>query len=186
MIRWMQFLRLIYATVDESQPAMSAKLIMRFFGFPTRLVIAATVLAGFCGDVAAQQAAPASLAARPAASLAASPAASPAKNAEKEPDPPAPNPFRAVTDFMGLTTEHREAADFVRATRPDEEKMGYSHMTGVDKKRVPVKTAAEVEADKAALIDIRGKADARRKHLEGERLAPIAPNKAPPPLKDNF
>ncbi len=87
---------------------------------------------------------------------------------------------------MGLTTEHREAADFVRATRPDEDKMDYSHLTGVDKKRVPVKTAAEVEADKAALIAVRGKADESRKRLEGEKLAPVAPNKAPPPVEDKF
>ena len=100
--------------------------------------------------------------------------------AQLAPVPPAPNPFRAVTDFIGLTTETGEAADFVRQTRPDADKMDYSHLTGVDKPRVPVKTAEQVEADKAALIATRDKADARRKKLQGEKLEAVAPNKAPP------
>ena len=58
--------------------------------------------------------------------------------------------------------------------------MDYSHLTGVDKPRVAVKTPEQVEADKAALIAIRDKADAHRKRLQGEKLEAVAPNKAPP------
>jgi hypothetical protein len=165
----------MYATADESQPAMRAYFNMRFFGFPVRIAAAAIVLAGFCGACAAQT----QTAQAPAAQAPAAKDATP-------PDPPAPNAFRAVTDFMGLTTEHADAPDFVRASRPDEEKMDYSHLTGVDKKRAPVKSAAEVEADKAALIAVRGKTDERRKRLEGEKMAPVAPNRAAPPVEDKF
>ncbi len=102
-------------------------------------------------------------------------------SAELAPVPPAPNAFRAVTDFMGITTEIGEAPEFIRQTRPDADKMDYSHLTGVDKPRVAVKTPEQVEADKAALIAIRDGADARRKKLQGEKMEAVAPNKAPPP-----
>lgn len=101
-------------------------------------------------------------------------------SAQLAPVPPAPNPFRAVTDFMGLTTESGEAPEFIRQTRPDADKMDYSHLTGVDKPRIAVKTPEQVEADKAALIATRDNADARRKKLQGEKLEAVAPNKAPP------
>ena len=100
--------------------------------------------------------------------------------AQLAPVPPAPNLFRAVTDFMGVTTESGEAPEFIRQTRPDADKMDYSHLTGVDKPRIAVKTPEQVEADKAALIATRDKADARRKKLQGEKLEAVAPNKAPP------
>ena len=100
--------------------------------------------------------------------------------AQPTPMPAAPNPFRAVTDFIGVTTETGAAPDFIRQTRPDADKMDYSHLTGVDKPRVAVKTPEQVEADKAALIAIRDKADVRRKKLQGEKLEAVAPNKAPP------
>ena len=100
--------------------------------------------------------------------------------AQPNPMPAAPNPFRAVTDFIGVTTETGPAPDFIRQTRPDANKMDYSNLTGVDKPRVPVKTPEQVEADKAALIATRDKADAHRKKLQGEKLEAVAPNKAPP------
>jgi hypothetical protein len=89
------------------------------------------------------------------------------------------NPLRAVTDFMKITTETPQAPDFVRATRPDAETMDYSHLTGVDKKRAPVKTPEQVQADTKDLMATRARVDGRRKKLEGEKIAPVAPNKAP-------
>jgi hypothetical protein len=158
----------MYATVDESQTAMIVDLIPRIFGrgkmpqkhvqYIMRVAAFATVLGG-TGALAQQN--------QPAAT-------------QPAPVPAASNPFRAVTDFMGLTTESAEAPDFVRQTRPDGDKMDYSHLTGVEKPRIPVKTPEQVEADKAALIATRDKADGRRKKLQGEKLEAVAPNKAPP------
>jgi hypothetical protein len=96
------------------------------------------------------------------------------------------NPFRAVTDWMGVTTEAVEGPDFVRQTRPDLDKTGYSNLTGVDKKRVPVRTPAEVAADKAELIADREKAAARMKKLGAEKMDPVAPAKAPPVTDEKF
>jgi hypothetical protein len=96
------------------------------------------------------------------------------------------NPFRAVTDWMGVTTEAGEAPDFVRQTRPDLDKTDYSHLTGVDKKRVPVRTPAEVAADKAELIADREKSAARMKKLGAEKMEPVAPAKAPPVTDEKF
>jgi hypothetical protein len=167
----------MYATVDESQTAMIVDPIQSVFGRRGKMAqkpmqnimrVAAFVTSfGGSGAWAQQNPKPAAQQNQPAAS-------------QLAPVPPAPNPFRAVTDFIGLTTETGEAADFVRQTRPDADKMDYSHLTGVDKPRVPVKTAEQVEADKAALIATRDKADARRKKLQGEKLESVAPNKAPP------
>jgi hypothetical protein len=88
------------------------------------------------------------------------------------------NPLRAVTDFMKITTETPQAPDFVRATRPDAETMDYSHLTGVDKKRAPVRTPEQVQADTKDLMATRARVDGRRKKLEGEKIAPVAPNRA--------
>lgn len=159
---------LMYATVDESQTAMLVDLIPRIFGrrgkmaqkFVHLMLVAsfAAVLGGTAAFAQNPQPAPAQPSAMPAA----------------------PNPFRAVTDFIGWTTEAGATPDFIRETRPDADKMDYSHLTGVDKPRVPVKTPEQVEADKAALIATRDKADVRRKKLQGEKLEAVAPNKAPP------
>jgi len=96
------------------------------------------------------------------------------------------NPFRAVTDWMGITTEAGEAPDFVRQTRPDLEKTDYSHLTGVDKQRAPVRTPAEVEADKAELTAERDKSAERLKKLGAEKVDPVAPTKAPPVTDEHF
>jgi hypothetical protein len=96
------------------------------------------------------------------------------------------NPIRTLTDKMGLTTESGDGADFVRQSRPDQEKMDYSNLTGVDKKRIPVKTPAEVEATKAELVAAREKSNARSKKLNGEKLAPVTPAKAPPASDEHF
>ena len=159
---------LMYATVDESQTAMLVDFIPRIFGRRgkmahkfVRVMLVASFVAVLGGSAA----------------LAENPQPAPV---QQTPKPAAPNPFRAVTDFIGVTTETGEAPDFIRQTRPDADKMGYSHLTGVDKPRVAVKTPEQVEADKAALIAIRDKADTRRKKLQGEKLEAVAPNKAPP------
>jgi hypothetical protein len=173
----------MYAPVDESQSIMIAQLDPRKFGkkplesrymAKKMLFIAAGALwAVFsCAPVALAQDAPTQ--------------AKPAKPAKPPvpPDPPAPNPFRAVTDFFKVTTETNESADFVRETRPDT--MDYSHLTGVDKPRAPLKTPEELEADKAALIATREQAGVRRKKLQDEKLQAIAPNKAPPATDERF
>ena len=107
---------------------------------------------------------------QPAAGAQSKPAAgaqSKPASAELAPVPPAPNAFRAVTDFMGITTELGEAPEFIRQTRPDADKMDYSHLTGVDKPRVAVKTPEQVEADKAALIAIRDERRRPSKEIAG-------------------
>jgi hypothetical protein len=158
----------MYATVDESQTAMRVDFSPRIFGRRGKmaqkfvhLMLVASFAAALGGTAAFAQ----------------NPQPAPA---QQTPMPAAPNPFRAVTDFIGWTTETGAAPDFIRQTRPDADKMDYSHLTGVDKPRVPVKTPEQVEADKAALIGTRDKADARRKKLQGEKLEAVAPNKAPP------
>jgi hypothetical protein len=175
----------MYPTVDESQAAMIVALILRIFGGRgkmaqkpmldiMRVAAFATVLFGTAAW-AQQDPKPAAAQSQPAAGEKSQPA-----SAQLAPVPPAPNPFRAVTDFMGITTESGEAPEFIRQTRPDAEKMDYSHLTGVDKPRIAVKTPEQVEADKAALIATRDNADARRKKLQGEKMEAVAPNKAPP------
>ncbi len=96
------------------------------------------------------------------------------------------NPFRAVTDWMGMTTEAGEAPDFVRQTRPDLEHTDYSHLSGVDKKRAPLRTPAEVAADKAELVTEREKSAERMKKLGAEKVDPVAPTKAPPVTDEHF
>jgi hypothetical protein len=156
----------MYATVDESPTAMLVDFNPRIFGRRGKmaqkfvhLMLVASFAAVLSGTAASAQ--------NP-------------QPAQPTPMPAAPNPFRAVTDSIGWTTETGAAPDFIRQTRPDADKMDYSHLTGVDKPRIAVKTPQQVEADKAALIATRDKADARRKKLQGEKLEAIAPNKAPP------
>jgi hypothetical protein len=156
----------MYATVDESPTAMLVDFTPRIFGRRGKmaqkfvhLMLVASFAAVLSGTAASAQ--------NP-------------QPAQPTPMPAAPNPFRAVTDSIGWTTETGAAPDFIRQTRPDADKMDYSHLTGVDKPRIAVKTPQQVEADKAALIATRDKADARRKKLQGEKLEAIAPNKAPP------
>ncbi len=96
------------------------------------------------------------------------------------------NPFRSLTDALGLTTESGQGADFVRQSRPDLDKIDYSKVNGPEKKRVPVRTPAEVEADKSELVAERDKANTRLKKLNGEKMDAVAPNKPPPPLEDHF
>jgi len=158
---------LMYATVDESQTAMLVDFIPRIFGRRgkmahkfVRVMLVASFVAVLGGSAAFAQ----------------DPQPAPA---QQTPKPAAPNPFRAVTDFIGVTTETGDTPEFIRQTRP-EGKMDYSNLTGVDKPRIAVKTPEQVEADKAALIAIRDKADAHRKKLQSEKLEAVAPNKAPP------
>jgi hypothetical protein len=158
----------MYATVDESQTAMLVDFNPRIFGRRGKMAqkfVHLMLVASFAAVLSGS------------AAFAQNPQPAPA---QKTPMPAAPNPFRALTDFIGVTTETGETPDFIRQTRPDADKMDYSHLTGVDKPRVPVKTPEQVEADKAALIAIRDKADAHRKKLQGEKMEAVAPNKAPP------
>lgn len=97
--------------------------------------------------------------------------------------PPAPNPLRAVTDFLNWTTEAGDGPDFVRESHPDPDKLNYSNLTGVDKKRAPVKKPEEVKAAQDRLIAERKKAEAKAKALQSEKLDPPAPNKVEP-IKD--
>jgi hypothetical protein len=99
---------------------------------------------------------------------------------------PQTDPLRAATNWLGWTTEPGEGPDFVRQTRPDADKMDYSGLTGVDKQRAPVRTPAEIEADKAELIAARQKSAARLKKLGAEKMEPVAPAKAPPVTDEKF
>ena len=96
------------------------------------------------------------------------------------------NPLRAATNWLGWTTDAGEGPDFVRQTRPDADTMDYSRLTGIDKQRAPVRTPAEVEADKAELIAVREKSAARLKKLGAEKMDPVAPAKAPPVTDEKF
>src|SRR5208282_757330 len=145
MIRWKHFLRIMPATVDESQAKMikfSAPALFRRRNNRAMALVMTAAACLFAGGAWAQT-----------------------------------NPFRAMTDWMGITTEAGEAPDFVRQTRPDLEKTDYSHLSGVDKKRVPVRTPAEVEADKAELTAERDKSAERLKKLGAEKVDPVAPTK---------
>jgi len=99
--------------------------------------------------------------------------------------PPA-NPVRTLTNAVGLTTETGDGADFVRATRPDREKMDYSPLIGAEKKRTPIKTPAEVAAAQTDLIANRSKAGAQRQKLEGVKLDPVQPAKPAPYTDEHF
>ncbi len=160
MIRRKHFLRIMPATVEESQAKMNKfSAPARFRRRKNRALVLATAAAAFlCG-------AGCLFAGRASAQT---------------------NPFRAVTDWMGMTTEAGEAPDFVRQTRPDLDHTDYSHLTGVDKKRVPVRTPAEVEADKAELTAERDKSAERMKKLGAEKVDPVAPTKAPPMTDEHF
>ena len=156
MIRWKHFLRIMPATVAESQAKMSKFSVSWFWRRPARgavgLFVALLAALCLCGAGARAQT----------------------------------NPFRSLTDALGMTTQAGDGPDFIRQTRPDEDKMDYSHLTGVDKKRAPVRTPAEVEADKAELIAAREKSAARLKKLGAEKMDPVAPAKAPPVTDEKF
>jgi hypothetical protein len=98
----------------------------------------------------------------------------------------APNPGRGILEFLGLTTDVGPRPDFVARSRPDEDKLDYSPLTGPEKKRKPVKSPSELAADTAELIAARQKNADRVKKLQGERVAPVAPNKKPPVSDDQF
>ena len=143
------------------------------FRYSARLVVSAGVFLAFSSLVAAAQQAP-------AAPQATAPEAAPAAQ-----DAPASvNPLRAVTNFIGLTAEVGPRPDFVEQTHPD--KMDYSPLVGPEKKRIAVKTPAQVTADTADLIAVRDKATARLKKLSGEKAARIAPGPKPPAQQDQF
>ncbi|HUO53757.1 MAG TPA: hypothetical protein VMU18_03375 [Rhodoblastus sp.] len=90
------------------------------------------------------------------------------------------NPLRAVTNFLGFTTDAADGPDFVRESRPDIDKLKYSNLTGVDKTRVPVKKPDELKAAQDKLVADRERADAMRKQLESVKVDPVAPNKTAP------
>jgi hypothetical protein len=157
--------------VDESQEIMDARFVVQF-----RRVLKSVCLAALALAPAAGFSAPAAMAQQSQENA--------QENAqEKSQDS---NPFRSLTDAIGLTTESGDGADFVRKTRPDLDKLDYSRLNGVEKKRAPVRTPAEIEADKAQLVADREKANARLKKLNGEKMTPIAPNRAPPPSDEHF
>jgi len=158
MIRRVQSLWLMYATLDESQDDMTRATSQSFLRQMSRSRLIPLGFIGlslwFCDNAVAQQA-------------------------------PA-NPLRAVTDFMNITTEAGEGADFVKATRPDRDKMEYAPLIGAEKKRVPVKTPAEVAAAQADLAAKRSKAGAQRQKLEGVKMEPVQPAKPAPYTDEHF
>ena len=96
------------------------------------------------------------------------------------------NPLRAVTNAIGLTAPTGERPDFVRESRPDEEKMDFVPFLGPEKKRIPVKTAAQAAADDAELVAARNQAQGRLKKLQSESVEQLAPAPKPPPVQDKF
>jgi hypothetical protein len=164
MIRWANVLRIMLLRIDESQGKMTARSAVQFrrLRIPISLALTLAFAAGLFASAARAQE-----------------SAQQNQNVQQ-------NPFRSLTDAIGLTTESGQGADFVRQSRPDLDKMDYSKLAGPEKKRAPVRTPAEIEADKAELVAEREKANARLKSLNGEKMAPVAPNKAPPPSDEHF
>jgi alkanesulfonate monooxygenase SsuD/methylene tetrahydromethanopterin reductase-like flavin-dependent oxidoreductase (luciferase family) len=93
------------------------------------------------------------------------------------------SPLRALSDKLNWTAEAGDGPDFVTQSRPDPKTMGYSPLTGEEKKRVPVKTPDQVKADMDQLVKVRGLADAKAKGLNAVKADPVAPNKVAP-IKD--
>jgi hypothetical protein len=96
------------------------------------------------------------------------------------------NPLRAVTNAIGLTAPTGERPDFVRETRPDEEKMDFVPFVGPEKKRIPVKTPEQAAADDAALVATKNQAQGRLKKLQSENVEQLAPAPKPPAMTDKF
>jgi len=124
----------------------------------------------------------ATLAARPAAALLVAAAfAAPVPAGAQE------NPLRSVTNAIGLTTPtSAERPDFVRASRPDEEKMDFIPFVGPEKKRIPLKTPEQAAADDAALVADKSRAQARLKKLQAQPVEKLAPAPKPPAVTDQF
>jgi hypothetical protein len=96
------------------------------------------------------------------------------------------NPLRAVTDAIGLTAPTGERPDFVRESRPDEDKMDFVPFLKSDKPRIPVKTPAQAAADDADLVAAGNRARGRVKKLQSESVEALAPAPKPPPVQDKF
>lgn len=96
------------------------------------------------------------------------------------------NPLRAVTNAIGLTAPTGDRPDFIRESRPDEEKMDFVPFLGPEKKRIPVKTPAQAAADDADLVAAKTKAQARLKKLQSESVEQLAPAPKPPSVDDKF
>ncbi|MGO8738113.1 hypothetical protein [Rhodoblastus sp.] len=90
------------------------------------------------------------------------------------------NPLRALTDKLNWSSEAGDGPDFVQQSRPDLKTMGYSPLSGEDKKRVPVRKPDEVKADMDRLVKARGTANAKGKGLNAVKAEPVAPNKVAP------
>jgi len=96
------------------------------------------------------------------------------------------NPLRAVTNAIGLTAPTGERPDFVRESRPDEEKMDFIPFIGPEKKRIPLKTPEQAAADDAALVADKNRAQGRLKKLQSEHVERLAPAPKPPAVTDKF
>ena len=96
------------------------------------------------------------------------------------------NPLRAVTNAIGLTAPTGERPDFVRESRPNEEKMDFVPFLGPEKKRIPVKTPAQAAADDAELVAAKTVAQGRLKKLQSESVEQLAPAPKPPQVEDKF
>ncbi|MCW2273868.1 hypothetical protein GJ654_08260 [Rhodoblastus acidophilus] len=96
------------------------------------------------------------------------------------------NPLRAVTNAIGLTAPTSDRPDFIRQSRPDEEKMDFVPFLAPEKKRIPVKTPAQAAADDADLVAAKNQAQARLKKLQSESVEQLAPAPKPPAVQDKF
>lgn len=102
---------------------------------------------------------------------------------ETYPTPAPSNPLRAVTDFLNWTAEAGDGPDFVRESHPDTDKLNYSNLAGVDKKRAAVKKPEELKAAQDRLVAEREKSAAQARALQSEKVETPAPNKVEP-IKD--
>jgi hypothetical protein len=96
------------------------------------------------------------------------------------------SPLRAVTNAIGLTAPASDRPDFIRESRPDEEKMDFVPFLAPEKKRIPVKTPAQAAADDADLVAAKTQAQARLKKLQSESVEQLAPAPKPPTVQDKF
>lgn len=96
------------------------------------------------------------------------------------------SPLRAVTNAIGLTAPATDRPDFIRESRPEEEKMDFVPFLAPEKKRIPVKTPAQAAADDADLVAAKTQAQARLKKLQSEPVDAVAPAPKPPAVDDKF
>jgi len=96
------------------------------------------------------------------------------------------NPLYGITDWMGLTAPTGDRPDFVSKSRPDEKGMEFVPFLGPEKKRIAVKSQAEIAADEAALLAQKRITTDRLRKLNSEAVEALPAAPKPPPMTDKF